>query len=231
MLSITAIKLCGGNYIVIFLKYAIIEINTDSFVKKGALKMKIVKKYKCDFESYGVTEENGYVKWYFWDKVKVPSRVMGTVLILLLFVFTKIFSDKLFAYGKAVTLIASLAALATLIIVVVPIHEFLHLLVMAKGKLDDRCVITAGGGAVSAVYEGHISRNRQLVCFAVPFLFFAVIISLAIIISSGAVRIYFVYLFIMSCISSYTDIFMIFYTLKNVKKNELIFGIYKKESL
>lgn len=191
--------------------------------------MKIQKKPQYNYDADGITEENGYTKWYHWEKVRMPARVIGIALVALIFVASRVFKEELAAYGKMNQVIIALSALATLIIVVVPLHEILHLLVMSKGKLDDRCVITAGGGAVSALFNGHLSRSRQIVCFIVPCAVFAVIFSAAAAFSGGLLRLYFIYLLIMSCISSYTDIFMVFYTLKHVGKNETIYGIYKKE--
>ena len=176
--------------------------------------MKIIKKYKYDYEANGITEENGYVKWHFWEKVKMPVRITGVVLVAILFILSRLFKDELMIYGKTKTVIAAFLALATLLIIVVPVHEIIHLLVMSKGKLDDKCIITAGGGAVSAAYNGHVSRNRYLVCLVAPFAFFVAVFILAALLTNGIIRVYFFYLVVMSCLSSYTDIYMIFlYTL------------------
>ncbi len=157
-------------------------------------------------------------------------RYTGFILVALMFVFGRVFKDELTYYGKHNVVIVALGALATLLIVIVPVHEIIHLLVMSKGKLDDKCIITMGGGAVSALYNGPVPRNRQIVCLVLPCLFFAVVLTIAVMVSHGLLRLYFVYLLVMSCISSYTDIYMTIYVLKHIKKDEIIFGIYKTKN-
>ncbi len=191
--------------------------------------VKFQKKAEYDYESNGITEENGYEKWYEWEKLKKPVRYLGIFLVALMFALGRVFKNELAAFGKINVIIAAFAALATLIVIVVPVHELLHLLVMSKGKLDDKCIITAGGGAVSALYNGHISRNRYLVCLVTPCVVLAAVFALAVILSHGVFRLYFIYLLIMSCVSSYTDIYMFFYLLRHIGKDEIIFGIYKKK--
>lgn len=191
--------------------------------------MKIQKKAKYDYESNGITEENGYKKWFDWEKTSKPVRFIGIAITVLIFVMGRIFKDELQVYGKPSIVIVTLSALAVLLVIVVPIHEIIHLLVMSKGKLDDKCVLTAGGGAVSAIYNGHISRNRQIVCFILPCAVFALIFTSAVVFSHGLLKIFFIYLLVMSLISSYTDIYMTVYTFKHVEKNEEVFGIYKRK--
>ena len=190
--------------------------------------MKIQKKVQYEYEANGITEENGFTKWYHWEKVKTPVRIMGYVFVALLFVIARVFKEELAAYGKMNVVIAALSALLTLLIIVVPLHELLHLLVMSKGKLDDRCIITYGKGAVSALYNGYITKARQIICLITPCGVFAVLFAVLVAFTGGLLRLYFVYLLIMSCISSYTDIYMVFYVLRHVERKDVIFGIYKK---
>lgn len=192
--------------------------------------MKFQKKAQYDYEANGITEENGFTKWYHWEKVKTPVRIMGYVFVALLFVLARVFKEDMAAYGKMNVIITSVSALLTLIIIVVPLHELLHLIVMSKGKLDDRCVITYGQGAVSAVYNGYITRTRQIICLITPCVVLSAIFITAVNFTGGVLRLYFIYLLIMSCISSYTDIYMVFYILRHVSRNDIIFGMYKKDS-
>jgi len=37
-------------------------------------------------------------------------------------------------------------------------------------------------------------------------------------------------LLILSSFGSYTDIYMFFYSLKHIRKNDIVFGLYKKEN-
>ena len=190
--------------------------------------MKFQKKVQYEYEANGITEENGFTKWYHWEKVKTPVRILQYVFVVLFLVLGRVFKEELSGYGKMNVVIAALSALLTLLVVVIPLHELLHLLVMSKGKLDDRCIITYGQGAVSAVYNGYMTRAQQIICLFTPFLVFAVVFALLVAFTGGLLRLYFIYLLIMSCISSYTDIYMIFYVLRHVGRKDVIFGIYKK---
>lgn len=190
--------------------------------------MKFEKKFRFDYEAHGISEENGYIKWYDWKTVRKPVRIIGFAAIAAIFVLSRAFKEELNAYGKPTAVLAALAALTVLLLVVIPLHEILHLLVMSKGKLDGNCIITYGQGAVSAVYTAELTRGCQLASLICPFIVFAVVFSAAALAVSGAVRLFFVYLLMMSSLSSYTDILMFFYMLKKVGKGDTVFGPYKK---
>ncbi len=190
--------------------------------------MKIKKNAKYSYEACGITEENGYIKWYNYEKIKKPIKIIGYALVAAMFVSARIFKEELAAYGKANQVIVAFTALLTLIVAVVPLHEILHLLVMSKGRLDDKCIISLGKGSVSAVYNGYISKSRQIVCLLCPVTVLSVIFAAVAVLTSGLLRLYFVYLLVMSCISSYTDIYMALYALRHIGKNDILFGGYKK---
>lgn len=92
--------------------------------------MKFLKNAKYDYESNGISEENGCTKWYGYEKVKKPIRFIGFALIAAIFALSRVFKAELAAYGKGNMIIAAVGALFTLLIAVVPLHEILHLLVM-----------------------------------------------------------------------------------------------------
>ncbi len=190
--------------------------------------MKFQKKVQYDYELNGITEENGYTKWYNWEKVRKPVKIIGYILVATCFIAARVFKEELAVYGKLNQIIVAVCALLTLLIIVVPLHEILHLLAMSKGRLDDKCIITMGQGAVSAVYNGPLARSRQIISLLLPVTVLAIVFAAATILTSGVLRLYFIYLLIMSCLSSYTDIYMVFYTIKHIGKNDTIFGVYKK---
>ena len=82
--------------------------------------MKIQKKAGYDYEGNGISEENGFKKWFDYDKLSKPIRYTGVLLVALIFIAGKIFKDELVLYGKTNIVIVSLGALATLLIAVVP---------------------------------------------------------------------------------------------------------------
>ena len=96
--------------------------------------------------------------------------------------------------------------------------------------LDNRCIITVGHGTASAIYNGYTNLYQQLISLILPFTFFLVLLGLGAIFTTGIIKIVFLYLLILSCGGSYTDIYMFFYCMKHIGKNDIIFGLYKKEN-
>ena len=98
--------------------------------------MRILRNADYDYASNGVSEANGYTKWYDWNIVKKHIRIINIVITTLL-------------------------------------------------------------GAIF---------------------------------TSGVIKIVFLYLLILSSFGSYTDIYMFFYSMKHIGKNDIVFGLYKKEN-
>ena len=139
-----------------------------------------------------------------------------------------LFREQLNIYGITSTFVGIFSAIVIWLIIITPLHEILHLLSLSKGKLDDKCIISINIKAVSALYNEHCSRTQYLICLILPFLFLGAILTFAVFLSNGIWRLFFVFLLIMSCYGSHTDIYMFFYVVKHVRKNEMIFGLYKK---
>lgn len=116
------------------------------------------------------------------------------------------------------------------LVIITPIHEILHLIPLSKGVLNDKCIITVGHGTVSAIYNGYSNLSQQLISFILPFAVFLVLLGLGAIFTSGVIKIVFLYLLILSSFGSYTDIYMFFYSMKHIGKNDIVFGLYKKEN-
>ncbi len=96
------------------------------------------------------------------------------------------------------------------------VHEILHLSVLSKGKLNDKCEIAFGKGVASAIYKGSVSR-----CTVIVYI-------IGVVFTTGIIKSSFALMLLMTAYGSYTDIYIVFYTLKTVKKYEMIYGLYKK---
>ena len=190
--------------------------------------MKYQKNPQYDYEGYGVSEENGYAKWYHWDTVKKHVTVLGVLIFVAYLAVSRLFKEELASFGKPTVTVIALVALAAELFIVTPLHEILHLVVPSKGKLDDKCVVTLGKGTASAMYDAPQTRTVYLVGLILPVVFFAVVFTVAAILTSGKLQLFFIYLLFMSCYGGYTDIYMFFYALKHIKKNDIVFGVYKK---
>ena len=193
--------------------------------------MRILRNAEYDYASNDVSETNGYTKWYDWNIVKKHIRIINIVL-------TIAFVIVAFSYRQLLRDMVDIPTLIFIIIggiifwlgVITPIHEILHLVPLSKGVLDNKCVITVRHGTVSAIYNGYTNLYQQLIGLILPFAVFLVLLGLAAIFTTGVAKIFFLYLLILSFFGSYTDIYMFFYSIKHIGKNDIIFGLYKKEN-
>lgn len=190
--------------------------------------MKFQLNAEYDYTGHEISEANGYTKWYDWNTVKKHTNIMNLIIWFTLTVGAFLFREQLNIYGITSMFVGIFSAIVIWLIIITPLHEILHLLPLSKGKLDDKCIISINIKAVSALYNEHCSRTQHLICLILPFLFLGAILTFAVFLSNGIWRLFFVFLLIMSCYGSYTDIYMFFYVVKHVRKNEMIFGLYKK---
>ncbi len=190
--------------------------------------MKIVKKAQYDYEGNGISEENGYTKWYEWSVVKKHVTAIGIALSVLVAIAGMVFKPVLQEYGKKNVVIAALGALAVFLVAVVPLHEMLHLVLPSKGRLDERCLITFGKFTASALFNGFQTRRMHILGLLFPVITLGTVFAAAAIFSEGILRLFFVYLSVMSVYSGYTDIYMAFYSLKHIGRDDVVFGVYKK---
>ena len=193
--------------------------------------MRVLKNANYNYDVNNVSEINGYTKWYDWNVVKKHTRVINiiitTILIILAFSFRQSLRNTLDMTSFILVLIGGILFC---LVIITPIHEILHLIPLSKGILDNKCIITVGQGVVSAIYNGYINLYQQLISLVLPFTVFLVFFGFGAIFTTGVIKIIFLYLLILSSFGSYTDIYMFFYSMKHIGKNDIVFGLYKKES-
>ncbi len=191
--------------------------------------MRISKNADYDYASNDVSEINGYSKWYNWNIIKKHTRIINiiitTILAISVFLFRKSLRDQL---DITSLIFIIFGGITFWLVVITPIHEILHLIPLSKGSLDNKCIITVGHGTVSALYNGYTNLYQELISLILPFAVFLVLLGLGAIFTTGVIRIIFLYLLILSSWGSYTDIYMFFYCMKHLGKNDIIFGLYKK---
>ncbi|MBE5949385.1 MAG: DUF3267 domain-containing protein [Lachnospiraceae bacterium] len=192
--------------------------------------MRILKNANYDYASYDVSETNGYTKWYDWNIVKKHIRIIYIIITIVLVIVAFSYRQLLRDMADIPTLIfIILGGIVFWLLIITPIHEILHLIPLSKGMLDNKCVITVGHGTVSAIYNGYINLPQHLISLILPFAVFLVLLGLGAIFTTGVIKIVFLYLLILSFFGSYTDIYMFFYSMKHIGKNDIIFGLYKKK--
>ena len=193
--------------------------------------MRVLKNANYNYDANNVSEINGYTKWYDWNVVKKHTRVINiiitTILIILAFSFRQSLRNTLDMKSFILVLIGGILFW---LVIITPIHEILHLIPLSKGILDNKCIITVGQGVVSAIYNGYINLYQQLISLVLPFTVFLVFFGFGAIFTTGVIKIIFLYLLILSSFGSYTDIYMFFYSMKHIGKNDVVFGLYKKEN-
>lgn len=192
--------------------------------------MKITKNADYDYASNDISETNGYTKWYDWNIVQKHTRTIYIIITIVLVIIAFSYRQLLRDMVDIPTLIFIIfGGIVFWLLTITPIHEILHLIPLSKGVLDDKCVITVGHGTISAIYNGYTNLFQQLISFILPFVVFFVFLGFGAILTTGVIKIIFLYLLILSSFGSYTDIYMFFYSMKHIGKNDIIFGLYKKE--
>jgi len=191
--------------------------------------MRISRNADYDYAFYDVSETNGYTKWYDWNIVKKHTRIINiiitTVLVIVAFSCRQLLRNMI---DLPTVIFIILGGIIFFLVVITPIHEILHLIPLSKGVLDDKCVITVGRGTASAIYNGYINLTQELISLILPFAVFLVLLGLGAIFTTGVIKIVFLYLLILSSFGCYTDIYMFFYCIKHIGRNDIIFGLYKK---
>lgn len=193
--------------------------------------MRILRNADYDYASNGVSEANGYTKWYDWNIVKkhacIIYIIITTVLVIIAFSCRQLLREMV---DIQTLMFIIIGGIVFWLVVITPIHEILHLIPLSKGVLDNKCIITVGHGTASALYNGYINLSQHLISLILPFTVFLVLLGLGAIFTSGVIKIVFLYLLILSSFGSYTDIYMFFYSMKHIGKNDIVFGLYKKEN-
>ncbi|MBQ2847848.1 MAG: hypothetical protein IJE74_06285 [Clostridia bacterium] len=111
-------------------------------------------------------------------------------------------------------------------LIVAPIREILHLLSVSKGRLDEKCIISFKNHF--SVYNGCVNRIQILISLALPLLVFISGFGLSAVFTSGIARFCALLMLVVSCFMCYADIYMFFFCVKHIGKNDTVFGEYKK---
>lgn len=190
--------------------------------------MKILKNADYDYKEYNINEAAGYTKWYNWTIVRRHTQLLNLVITILVTVFAFICREYLVQDGIVPLFTVLVAALMFFFFIITPLHEILHLLPLAKCKLDDRCVISIGKGVVSAIFNGETTRNQTLVSLLLPFVTFTTVLVPLCLIAEGTFELFMLFLAVTACLGCYADIYMFFYCLRCIGRSSVIFGLFQK---
>lgn len=144
------------------------------------------------------------------------SYIKQTIAVLFMHGKTEMMSEAFFVFA----LIASILAINILLII---LHEFLHIVSYPKAFSQAVIVINLPY-TISVHYDKWLKRNEQLKALLAPFvIIMLLIIALCIILKQVEL---FLWLTAYNIAQSSSDIFSFFYILKNVSKNDLMYGNY-----
>lgn len=192
--------------------------------------MKYSKNAKYDYEINGINEENSYTKWYNKEITGKNLRLAGTYsqafMVAVLIGVSRVFAEDIKAFGipKIILLLALNAII--LMLIIAPMREILHLLPVSKGRLDEKCIMSFKNHF--SVYNGSVNRSQILISLALPLIVFISGFGLSAVFTSGIVRFFALFILVESCFICYPDVYMFFFCMKNIGKNDTVFGEYKK---
>jgi len=179
--------------------------------------VKIQKQKQIDYDGIGYGESDGWQPMYEWDKMK-KIIVPGNIVVIALAAAAMSFLTRL----AGSTVFVVLSALAYLL-VVVPIHELLHLAALTPNVFSGKCHIFVGFSAVSAFYDGEISRGRSLLSSILPFAAITIAFGLLGLIVRD-IWVYAAVVALMNAGGSWTDILMFFRTLRYIPRDAIVYG-------
>ncbi|MCL2774375.1 MAG: DUF3267 domain-containing protein [Oscillospiraceae bacterium] len=180
--------------------------------------MKIYKQKYIDYDSIGYGEANGWRGMYDWNKTKKIVNA-GNIIILLVIVLVEISLITKFNINTFFLILS----IVIYFILIIPIHEILHLIAFSPNIFSDKCHIYIGFSAVSAFYDGEISRNKNLFSLLLPFIAISIILGCLMIIANSLLP-YLLLLLLLNAAGSWTDVYMFFYLLKKLPKNSIAYG-------
>jgi len=154
---------------------------------------------------------------YDWNKTK-KVIIPGNIAVIVLVVTAMSFLTR----QAGSTFFVILSALAYFL-VVIPIHELLHLAACTPIVFSAKCHIFVGLSAVSAFYDGEIPRGRSLLSSMLPFTVITVACVCLGLIAKN-IMIYAAIVALLNAAGSWTDILMFFRTLRHIPKNSIVYG-------
>ena len=192
--------------------------------------MKYSKNAEYAYESNLISAENGWIKWYDKEKTKKKIRLTGTylqfVMLAAVIGVSRLFTKDIKAFGILGIIVLLVLNAIILLAAVAPMREILHLIPVSKGRLDGKCIMSFRNHF--SVYNGSVNRGQILISLALPLIVFASVFGISAVIASGILRFFALFMLAESVYMCYADIYMFFFCIKNIRKNETVFGEYKK---
>lgn len=187
--------------------------------------MKIIKNATFEYEKNNINENSGYTKWYEREKNGKKRNLFMIWIRCILFVllFLSVKDVKIYGWlGFFVIVMLS----PTAFFVIMPLRDIIKLGVVSGGKFNENCLLSCWKDPGS-VYNGFVTKGKIITSLVMPFLVFVCVLACAMIFTQGELQLFFRFLLIISTFLTFDDLYMLFYCLKHIDKNDIVFGEYK----
>ena len=192
--------------------------------------MKIVKRAVYEYEKNNINEEWGYTKWY--DSKSVVWVRIGAVILYYvgLLIVLHMYKDTVIQKFKAPQTGFSLVLFFTgtlIMAVMLPfLRKCIQLLIVSKGTLGGECILNLKNPEAS-VYNDKTNRKTAVACLIVPGVLFVLVFLLLTMLTHGVQKTVFFLLLFRVFICSADDISNLWCLMRNVGKDDIVFGEYK----
>lgn len=189
--------------------------------------MRIIKNAKFEYEKNNINENSGYTKWYEREKNAKKRNLfmiwMRCILFALLFLSAKDIRIHGWLGFFVIVMISPVA-----FFVLMPLRDIIKLGVVSGGKFNEKCLLSCWKDPGS-VYNGFVTKGKIIASLLAPFVVFWCVFTCAMIFTQGELRLFFRFLSIVSTLLTFDDLYMFFYCVKHIDKNDIVFGEYKKQ--
>lgn len=193
--------------------------------------MKITKNAKYDYKKHNISEEAGYTKWYDRTDVTIIRIIAIIISSIVFFVFLHIFRDKIkqdFEVPRGVHGHILFFCAALIMVFIVPLlWKTIQFVIASKGRPGQKCIINLKNPSAS-VYDEKTTRRNACFCLIAPGILFILLFLILTILTDGVQKTYFLLVLFRMILCTTDDIGTLWCLLKNVGKNDTVFGEYKR---
>ncbi len=193
--------------------------------------MKIVKSSDYDYEKNNINEESGYTKWYdsgnvVW--VRIGAVVLYYVILLIVLHIRKDTVIQNFEVPQNIFSVVLYFCGTLIMAFVIPLAwKWVQFVIVSRGSTGQECILNLKNPAAS-VYNEKTNRKTAVICLIVPGVLFVLVFLLLTILTHGVQRTFFLLMLFRVFICTTDDISNLWCLMRNVGKDDIVFGEYKK---
>lgn len=195
--------------------------------------MKIGKNVQYEYEKNNINEGSGYTKWYNKSETMI-IRIIAVVLFyvgLMVFLYIPAFDTIIDSFkipmGNKEMFLFFLGWFVPFFFILPFLRRIMQLAIISGGKFNGKCMLKLY--PLTCIYNENTTRQKALLSLIVPCVLFSLLFLVLTFLSNGIQKTLFFLMVYRVFIFSVDDIGNIYCLLRNVGKNDTIFGEYKKE--